>query len=372
MEFKNGTAAQVPVVLVDATDNMTYETGITGPTVYAGKNGADTASVAGTSWLEPDATNNPGLYWLTIPLAFNDTDGPVMGTVTKAGCRPYHFAYEVVANLEADTYTRIGAPDGASIAADIAALPTDADVNAACDTALTDYDAPTKAELDSAVSPLALEATVAALHDFDPATDIVAHVTLVDTTTAVTEDIAADVDLTGIATATDVTNAVAGLATEAKQDAAQADLDTLTAVDTAAAVQSGMTAQGFTEALADGIGTPVQADDPRLDYLDAPVSEAGGGAEGDTLISQSTKLDEDGNIDPEGEALGIATPGSKLALYLATDTGYTDARRMTTAAANGTWSLLAPVGTWTLVVTLDGYYDAEDDDSAITRTVVIP
>lgn len=49
-----------------------------------------------------------------------------------------------------DGYGRLGAPAGASIAADIAALPTDADVNAACDSALADYDAPTKAEMDSA------------------------------------------------------------------------------------------------------------------------------------------------------------------------------------------------------------------------------
>ena len=49
-----------------------------------------------------------------------------------------------------DGYGRLGAPAGASIAADIAALPTDADVNAACDSALADYDAPTKTEMDNA------------------------------------------------------------------------------------------------------------------------------------------------------------------------------------------------------------------------------
>lgn len=44
---------------------------------------------------------------------------------------------------------------------EIAALPTDADVNAACDTALTDYDAPTKAEMDSAFTALAAAVNVA-------------------------------------------------------------------------------------------------------------------------------------------------------------------------------------------------------------------
>ena len=40
-----------------------------------------------------------------------------------------------------------------------------AEVNTECDTALTDYDPPTKAELDSAVSPLATSAAIAALND---------------------------------------------------------------------------------------------------------------------------------------------------------------------------------------------------------------
>jgi len=44
-----------------------------------------------------------------------------------------------------------------------------ASVNAEADTALTDYDPPTKAELDAAVAPLALEATVAALNNLSAA-----------------------------------------------------------------------------------------------------------------------------------------------------------------------------------------------------------
>lgn len=46
---------------------------------------------------------------------------------------------------------------------------TAAQVNAEVDTALADYDPPTKAELDSAVAPLALEATVGALNDISAA-----------------------------------------------------------------------------------------------------------------------------------------------------------------------------------------------------------
>ena len=52
------------------------------------------------------------------------------------------------------------------------------------------------AELDAANLPTDVAANasaIAALNDFDPATDVVAHVTLVDTTTAVTNEVAADV-----------------------------------------------------------------------------------------------------------------------------------------------------------------------------------
>jgi hypothetical protein len=48
----------------------------------------------------------------------------------------------------------------------IDALPSAADVNAQCDTALADYDGPTKAELDAAVAPLALEASVQTIDGF--------------------------------------------------------------------------------------------------------------------------------------------------------------------------------------------------------------
>jgi len=49
--------------------------------------------------------------------------------------------------LESDTYARLGAPAGASVSADIAALPTDADVNAACDSAIADAALATAASL---------------------------------------------------------------------------------------------------------------------------------------------------------------------------------------------------------------------------------
>ncbi|MDA3937190.1 MAG: hypothetical protein PF636_10135 [Actinomycetota bacterium] len=93
--------------------------------------------------------------------------------------------------------------------------------------------------------------------------------------------------------------------------------------------------------------------------------------EGDTLINHLTKLDGDGSIDPAGTAIGVATAGSSLMLFLATDTSFATAKRRTTAASDGTWSLHVAPGTWTLRVTLDDHYDAADGDSAITRTIII-
>ena len=71
-------------------------------------------------------------------------------TFTGTGAVPVTIQVYTSFPQTGDGYGRLGAPAGASIAADIAALPTDADVNAACDSALADYDAPTKAEMDSA------------------------------------------------------------------------------------------------------------------------------------------------------------------------------------------------------------------------------
>jgi hypothetical protein len=96
-----------------------------------------------------------------------------------------------------------GAIDNATFAADVGstayatniiALAADkAIANAALATAASLADVPTNAELATALGTAddAVLAAVAALKDFDPATDVVAHVTLVDTTTMNTDMVAA-------------------------------------------------------------------------------------------------------------------------------------------------------------------------------------
>lgn len=117
--------------------------------------------------------------------------------------------------------------------------------------------------------------------------------------------------------------------------------------------------------------TALALHDTKLDGVAASIA---GQAVGDTLINHLTRIDANGNIvaSPLGTALGIATAGSRLALYLAADTGFTTPVRLTTAATDGTWALHAAAGTYTLVVTKDGHYDAAEGDSAITRTVIVP
>ena len=65
-----------------------------------------------------------------------------------------------------------------------------AQVNAECDTALSDYDGPTNTEMNARTiisASYALEASIGSLNDFNPASDTVANVTLVATTTTNTD-----------------------------------------------------------------------------------------------------------------------------------------------------------------------------------------
>ena len=106
----------------------------------------------------------------------------------------------------AAAFGRLGAPAGASVSADIAVIEgqTDdigiagagltglggmstamkAEVNAEADTALTDYDGPTNAEMEAR--------TLVAASYFDPAADAVANVTLVGTVTTNTDMVGTD------------------------------------------------------------------------------------------------------------------------------------------------------------------------------------
>lgn len=124
-----------------------------------------------------------------------------------------------------DTVASVGAVTG-NVAGSVGSLGAQAklDVNAQVDTALADYDAPTKAELD---------AGLAALNDFDPAVDVVASVTTVGSVSGsvTVGSIAANAVNASSLAADAVSEIQSGLATASAQSTAQADLDVITGAD---------------------------------------------------------------------------------------------------------------------------------------------
>lgn len=183
------------------------------------------------------------------------------------------------------------------------------------------------------------------LNDFDPANDTVAHVTLVDTTTTNT-------DMRGTDGANTTAPDNAGIA------AVKAKTDSLT-----------FTTPGKVDATVD---TSDLADKDDVASITAAIAALPTSTTG-TLINQDTRIDDDGNIvaSPLWTALGVATAGSSITAYLATDTGYSTPIRTTIAATDGTWALYLPDGNYTLVVALDGHYDGTEGDSVITRSVIV-
>lgn len=135
------TSREIAFVAVDATDYATRETGLTGFTVYRSRDGGAATAMTTPTVTELDATNMPGVYTLLVDEdttigAGNDEEQMVFH-VTASGMAPVTLTVQ----LFRPKYT-----EGSTL--------TLADINAECDTALADYDAPTKAELDSGFAAL--------------------------------------------------------------------------------------------------------------------------------------------------------------------------------------------------------------------------
>jgi hypothetical protein len=108
------------------------------------------------------------------------------------------------------------------------------------------------------------------------------------------------------------------------------------------------------------------------------------GAQVGTRIDE-TSTDIDGDVLGLTTASGEAVGGVRIQAFAVDAAGHIDrssAIRQTTSRSAvetleaeerpvGSWELYLPAGTYTLVVTLDGYYDAADGDSEITRTVTV-
>jgi hypothetical protein len=199
----------------------------------------------------------------------------------------------------------------------------------------------------------AAEAAIVAkdVSTFDPAADTVAHVTLVDTTTTNTDMRGTD----GAATPGDA------MTLTAAYDHAKDDVLT-------------------------PLGEKLTAE--RLMLIDGVAQEATVAALPEARVG--TRIDET-STDSDGDVLGLTTAsgeavgGVRIQAFAVDAAGHIDrssAIRQTTSRSAvetleaeerpvGSWELYLPAGTYTLVVTLDGYYDAAEGDSEITRTVVV-
>jgi hypothetical protein len=132
-QIKQGsTAYPLLFLMVDETDHVTGKTGLS-PTVTIRKPGGSFAAPAG-------AVTEIGNGWYQVAGNATDTDtmGPLALHATATGADPADVLYEVVANVEADTFTRMGAPAGASIAADLATVAGYLDTEIAAIKAKTD------------------------------------------------------------------------------------------------------------------------------------------------------------------------------------------------------------------------------------------
>ena len=134
---------------LDETDGFTAETGltITQPDIRLSKAGGNFAQLAASGTLTHDEA---GWYILTLATGDTDTVGSLIVAIHESGALPVWVEYQV---LEEATYDFLYAASATPLA----------DINAEADTALSDYDGPTNAELVSEIN--SVQTDIAALND---------------------------------------------------------------------------------------------------------------------------------------------------------------------------------------------------------------
>ena len=234
-------------------------------------------------FVEVDATNSKGLYRLDL------TDAAVASGAYSIVNIEFDDVIEEAVEIELDTPSHIGVEDVPTVsefnartiasadyfdpAADAVAnvtlvattttntdMLTTAAVNAEVDTALADYDGPTNAEM--------VARTIAAADYFDPAADAVANVTLVATTTTNTDMLTAAAVNAEVDTAlsdydgptkAEMDTAHGLLATEAKQDIIDTNVDSVL-VDTGTTLPATLaTIDGIVDAILVDTDTTIPA-----------------------------------------------------------------------------------------------------------------
>ena len=123
IEYKQNISAKIPVRILDGGGDPVPGILFSDITAAVQKSDGTTQilSVATQDWAEvaTGAFSNAGLYWLDLPISAMDTTGYLTVAVASTGNKTFIGAFKVVANEEIDTFTRIGAPVGASISADL-------------------------------------------------------------------------------------------------------------------------------------------------------------------------------------------------------------------------------------------------------------
>jgi hypothetical protein len=159
MRIPSGVTDQyIYFVAVDATDLKTRETGLSSFTVYRSRNGGAAAAMTTPTVNETSSANMPGVYELLLDedmsIDAGDDSQEMVFHITHAGMAPVTRTIELyrpkitagntlsvesdgdltkVNTLDGhtpqtgDSYARLGAPAGASISADIAAIEAQTD-----------------------------------------------------------------------------------------------------------------------------------------------------------------------------------------------------------------------------------------------------
>ena len=175
------------LAIKDKTDNLPADTNTlltsTGIKIASIANGAIAAATFAAGAL--DAVWSTATRTLT---AISDSAGittllsRIIGTLATGTHQPQ----------SGDSYARLGAPSGASVSADVAAIEQAIadlhDFDPANDVVAHVTLVDTTTTLTNAPDLSGVEQAIADLHDFDPANDVVARVTLVDTVTTVDYD----------------------------------------------------------------------------------------------------------------------------------------------------------------------------------------
>jgi hypothetical protein len=129
-EFKVGTSPRVGVIFLNPSNFPVggIPSGSITATVLKADGSAVPLVVTNADWQEisTGAFDSSGTYLLKLPASAMDVPGPLWFAVVSPGTKVFTGAIFVSANLEIDTFTRIGAPVGATISADIAAVKADA------------------------------------------------------------------------------------------------------------------------------------------------------------------------------------------------------------------------------------------------------